>query len=318
LAFKVAVPDLWVKQENSLSRLHRTTAGVLSTNALNIPERTTTLMTAENTSQAVDLNEETRHIWDQNAAFWDEKMGDGNDFQRLLVAPASERLLNLQPGETVLEIACGNGVFARRMAQLGVHVIATDFSEQLLERARARTTEYADRIEYQFLDATREDQIIALGKQRFDAAVCNQAIMDMAEIDPLMRGIRQVVKPGGRFVFSLLHPCFNHSGIARCAEDATINGEVVTTYSIKVTKYLHSSPQKGVAMIGQPVPHYYFDRPLHVLFSACFRAGLVLDGLEEPAFNHPHDGSKIGSMPISWTHFKDIPPEMVVRLRIPG
>jgi len=118
-------------------------------------------MTAENTSQPVDLNEETRNLWDQKASFWDERMGDnGNDFQRLLVAPASERLLNLQPCETVFEIACGNGVFTRRMALLGVRVIATDFSEQFLERARARRSAYADHIEYRFLDATREDQIV--------------------------------------------------------------------------------------------------------------------------------------------------------------
>src|SRR2546425_1911030 len=101
-------------------------------------------MTGEHTSQSADLNEDTRNIWDHNAAFWDDNMGDGNDFQRILVAPASERLLDLQPGETVLEIACGNGVFSRRMAQLGVHVIATDFSAQLLERARARTSEHSD------------------------------------------------------------------------------------------------------------------------------------------------------------------------------
>jgi 2-polyprenyl-3-methyl-5-hydroxy-6-metoxy-1,4-benzoquinol methylase len=275
-------------------------------------------MTTDNTSQPVDLNEESRTIWDRNAAFWDDNMGDGNDFQRLLVAPASERLLNLQPGETVLEIACGNGVFSRRMAELGVHVLATDFSAQLLERARARNAEYTDRINYHFLDATREDQIVALGKRRFDAAVCNQGIMDMAEIDPLMRGIRQVVKPGGRFVFSLLHPCFNHTGTACCVEEATINGEIVTTYSIKVTQYLHSSPQKGVAMIGQPVTQYYFDRPLHALFNACFRAGLMLDGLEEPAFNHPHDGSQVGRMLISWVYYHEIPPELVARLRIPN
>src|SRR5437660_12337430 len=143
-------------------------------------------MTTENTSQPIDLNEETRKIWDQKASFWDEKMSDGNDFQRILTGPASERLLNLQPGETVIEIACGNGVFTRRMAQLGVHVIATDFSSQLLERARARATEHPDGIEYRLLDATREDQIVALGQQRFDAAVCNMAIMDMAEVDPLL------------------------------------------------------------------------------------------------------------------------------------
>ena len=163
-------------------------------------------MTAENTAQSSDLHEETRSIWNQNAAFWDDKMRDGNDFQRILVGPASERLLNLQVGEIVLEIACGNGVFARRMAQLGVSIVATDFSAQLLERAQARTSEYADRIEYRLVDATQEDQMIALGLQRFDAVVCNMAIMDMSEIDPLMRGIRQVLKPGGRFVFlSCIH-----------------------------------------------------------------------------------------------------------------
>jgi 2-polyprenyl-3-methyl-5-hydroxy-6-metoxy-1,4-benzoquinol methylase len=275
-------------------------------------------MTTENISQPVDLNEETRNLWDQKAAFWDDRMGDsGNDFQRLLVAPASERLLNLQPGETVLEIACGNGVFTRRMAQLGVHVIATDFSEQFLERARARPSEYADCIEYHLLDATREDQIVALGKLRFDAAVCSMAIMDMAEIDPLMRGIRQVVKPRGRFVFSLTHPCFNHTGMSLCVEEAPLNGEMVTTYSIKIMQYLHSSPQKGVGMFGEPTPHYYFDRPLHTIFNACFRAGLILDGLEEPAFNHPHDGSQSGRL-LSWINYNEIPPVLVARLRIPN
>ena len=274
-------------------------------------------MTAENTSQPSDLNEETRSIWDQKAAFWDDKMGDGNDFQRILTGPASERLLNLQPGETVIEIACGNGVFTRRMAQLGVHVIATDFSEQFLERARARPSEYIGSIEYHHLDATREDQIVAFGKQRFDAAVCNMAIMDMTEIDPLMRGIRQVVKPGGRFVFSLTHPCFNHTGVTFCVEEAPLNGNLVTTHSIKIAQYLHSRPQKGVGMLGEPTPHYYFDRPLHVLFNACFRAGLVLDGLEEPAFNHPHDGSQSGRL-LSWINYSEIPPVLVARLRIPN
>jgi 2-polyprenyl-3-methyl-5-hydroxy-6-metoxy-1,4-benzoquinol methylase len=271
----------------------------------------------ENRSHFLDLNEETRTIWDQNAAFWDERMGDGNDFQRLLVAPASERLLNLQSGETVLEIACGNGVFARHLAQLGVHVVATDFSTQMLEHARARSSRYSDLIEYRPLDATNEEQIVALGKQRFDAAVCNMAIMDMAEIDPLMRGIRQVVKPGGRFVFSLCHPCFNNSGSIHCVEEADVNGNMVTTYSIKTTTYLHGRPAKGLAMIGQPASQYYFDRPLHVLFNACFLAGMVLDGLEEPAFKHSYDGSQPGRF-VSWLYYTEIPPVLVARLRIPA
>jgi ubiquinone/menaquinone biosynthesis C-methylase UbiE len=273
-------------------------------------------MTSENTAQSSDLHEETRNIWNQNAAFWDDKMRDGNDFQRILVGPASERLLNLQPGENVLEIACGNGVFARRMAQLEVSIVATDFSAQLLERARARTSEHADRIEYRLVDATREDEIIALGQQRFDAVVCNMAIMDMSEIDPLMCGIRQVLKPAGRFVFSLMHPCFNNMATTLCVEETDNNGDLTTTSSIKIAKYLSLTQQKGLGIIGQPAPHYYFHRPLHTLFNACFQAGFVLDGLEEPAFNSPDDGSKSGRL-LSWVNYNEIPPVLVVRLRLP-
>jgi hypothetical protein len=96
-----------------------------------------------------------------------------------------------------------------------------------------------------------------------------------------------------------------------------MTGEMVTTSSIKITKYLHSGPQKGVGMVGEPTSHYYFDRPLHILFNACFRAGLALDGLEEPAFDHPHDGSQPSRL-LSWTNHHEIPPVLVARLRVPN
>jgi SAM-dependent methyltransferase len=275
------------------------------------------MTTESNASHLAALNAEAHTAWEENAEFWDEKMSGEDDFRRILIHPASERLLGLQVGETVLEIACGNGVFARRMALAGVQIVATDFSARLLERARARSSELAERIEFRLVDATSEEQIVALGQQRFDAAVCNQGIMDISDIDPLMRGIRQVVKPGGRFVFALSHPCFNHTGIALSVEEATVDGELVMNHSIRVSQYLHASPQKGIAIIGQPTPHYYFDRPLHVLFNACFRAGLVLDGLEEPAFNHPQDGSRPSRL-LGWAHYREIPPVLVARLRVPA
>src|SRR5215831_2819521 len=136
------------------------------------------------------LNLATRDVWDQNAEFWDRAQGEaGNLSQRTLIGPAAERPLALHPGETVLEIACGTGVFARQMARLGVQVLATDFSHQMLERARARTTDLTDRIEYRLLDATNEEHMLALGARRFDAAMCNMGLMDMATIDPLLSAL---------------------------------------------------------------------------------------------------------------------------------
>src|SRR5437870_4081692 len=119
------------------------------------------IITSNKRRIAVDLealNKGTKDAWNQNAEFWDAKMGEGNLFQRVLVGPTTERLLELKPGELVLEIACGNGVFARRLAQLGAQVIATDFSENLLDLAKKRTTEHNNRIEYRLIDATSEEQ----------------------------------------------------------------------------------------------------------------------------------------------------------------
>ena len=69
-----------------------------------------------NDDQTRSPNEQTRAVWDDNATLWDEGMGEGNDFVEVLIWPATERLLALQPGERVLDIACGNGLYSRRLA----------------------------------------------------------------------------------------------------------------------------------------------------------------------------------------------------------
>jgi len=62
------------------------------------------------------MNEEVRNIWNANAEFWDSKMGEGNDFHKMLIEPIQLKLLNIKAGDKILDIACGNGQFARKMA----------------------------------------------------------------------------------------------------------------------------------------------------------------------------------------------------------
>jgi SAM-dependent methyltransferase len=261
-------------------------------------------------------NEETREAWNENAAFWDERMGEGNDFVELLVWPATERLLSPEPGERVLDIACGNGLTSRRLAAMGVEVVAFDFAEEMITRARQRTTRHADRIAYSVLDATDEAALLSLGERQFDAALCNMALFDMAEIGPLMRALARLLRPGGRFVFSVLHPCFNNAHVAQVAEMEDRGGDLVTVYSVKVHGYMTPSIAHGVGIVGQPKPHLYFHRPLQVLLGASFEAGFVLDGFEERAFPPEHSP---GRHPLSWSgKFSEIPPVLVARLRLPG
>ncbi len=260
-----------------------------------------------------DLVAETRAIWDGKAEFWDARMGDGNAFQRRLVGPAAERLLAVRAGETVLDVACGNGVFARRLAELGANVVATDFSARFLDLARARPTPHVDRIDYRLVDATDEAQLLALGEGRFDAAVCNMALMDMPTIDPLLRALARVLTPAGRFVFTVQHPAFNSNGIRLGVEETECDGRFVETRFVKGVAYLGLPAGKGPGVPDEPAPHWYFHRPLGVLLGACFAAGFVLDGLEEPAFT-PDD---VDDSWLSWLNFPEIPPALVARVRRP-
>jgi 2-polyprenyl-3-methyl-5-hydroxy-6-metoxy-1,4-benzoquinol methylase len=258
-----------------------------------------------------DLNAEARCIWDTNAEWWDDRIGDGNQFQIELIEPASERLLGVVAGETVLDIGCGAGRFARRMAELGAYVVAFDFSERFIARAKERTPPAMKSIEYHVMDATDGERLLALGAKRFDAAVATMALMDMAAIEPLMGALRELLKPGGRFVFSVMHPCFDSSHTRKFAEQVASNGRLTIRRGVMVTGYLTPTTYKAEGIVGQPEPQYYFHRPLNMLFDAGFREGFVVDGLEEPAFQ-----TGLEDAAAVWWRQPDIPPVLVVRMRL--
>ena len=269
-----------------------------------------------NSDKGPDAHSESLDSWNRNAVFWDEFMGeDGNDFQRMLVWPPAERLLGLGPREDVLEIACGNGNFARRMATAGANVVATDFSERMIERARSHGWAGGGALEFRVVDAADGPALARLGERRFDAAVCNMGLMDMSTISPLFAELARLLRPGGRFVFSVMHPCFNcFSTMVLEQEDR--DGDLVEVYSIKVSEYLRPTPKRGIAIRNQPAPQHYFHRPLGVLLGAAFEAGFVLDALEEPAFA---PDSPPGRHALSWgPNLSQIPPVLVARVRLPA
>ncbi len=267
---------------------------------------------ADSMSQEIqDANSRVQRAWDTNAEFWDQRMAEGNDFFSILLWPAVEKLLYPVAGERILDAACGNGLTSRRLAQAGARVSAFDFSEEMIARARQRGG--SSQIEYHVLDATDREALLSLGAGAFDGALCNMALMDMAEITPLMNALAMLLRPNGRFVFSVLHPCFNNPSTVQMGELEDRAGALVTTYSVKISRYLTSYTQPGLAMHGQPVLQLYFHRPLSALLAPAFEAGFVLDAIEERAFPPENTG---GATSLSWSgRFSEIPAALVARLR---
>lgn len=260
-------------------------------------------------------NAAVRNIWDANAEFWNEKMAEGNLFHLSMVAPTAEKMLAIVPEQRIVEFACGNGQFSRRMAELGAEVYASDISPKLVDLAIERTQshpEISDRIHFSVIDAAEPDDLNVLSGELFDSVVCNMAIMDMIEVQPLYIAASALLKPGGRFVFTIMHPCFNNpGGDSLTAEVEDIDGEMTTTYAIRVKRYRSTGAYRGLAILGQPEKQWYFHRTLSALLNPALAAGLVIDGIEEaylPVDTEP--GTQL-----SWRNFLDFPPVLGIRLR---
>lgn len=260
-----------------------------------------------------DANQFARDAWDANAEVWDARMGDeGNEFFQILQWPVITAFLEVQPGQHILDIACGNGLTSRKLTELGAQVTAFDFSANLIEKARARSTNFESQISYHVIDATDESQLLSLGAGTFDSALSNMALFDMANIQPLFRALPRLLKPNGVFVFSLMHPAFNNASSMHVMEEIDVEGEIKTVFSVKISRYMTAYQAKGLALRNQPKPQMYFERPLQYYMHLGFQNGFVLDGFEERAF--PPDAPQ--KFPLAWGgNFSEIPPVLVMRFR---
>ena len=257
-------------------------------------------------------NTETREVWETNAVFWDARMGEGNDFFNVLEWPAILHLLDAGPGRHILDIATGNGLTARRLASLGAQVTAFDFSARMIELAKTRPNPGA-RIAYHVIDGTDEKALLSLGAHTFDAALCNMALFDMAEIETLFRTLPKLLRAGRAFVFTICHPAFNNSSSVHTAEEQDNEGRIQTVYSVKVSRYMNPYATHGVALRDQPIAQLYFERPLQYYFNLGFECGFVLDGFEECAYppEQPQEN------PLAWGgRYNEIPPVLVARMRL--
>jgi ubiquinone/menaquinone biosynthesis C-methylase UbiE len=118
-----------------------------------------------------------------------------------IMAPFVTALLDavdLCPGETVLDLACGTGFVARIAAShVGPtgHVCGTDLNEGMLKVAGAHHPRQYPDIEFAAAPADR----LPYADAAFDVVVCQQGAQFFPDLDAAMREAARVTRPGGRF-----------------------------------------------------------------------------------------------------------------------
>ncbi len=189
------------------------------------------------------------------------EFGPEGDFGREhLLNPALFTLLGEVRGLRILDAGCGQGYLARLLAERGARVTGMETAEHGYAFALEEERLAPLGVEYLQVDLTRPFGF----EGAFDAVVANMVFMDIPDYEAAMRHCVAALRPGGRFVFSLLHPCFEEPSSAWPGQ-----------HYVAVREYLEPHPFEQDYASG-------FHRPLSHYLNSVIGVGCQIEHLVEP------------------------------------
>jgi hypothetical protein len=115
--------------------------------------------------------------------------------------------------------------------------------------------------------------------ERFDHAALVMALQDLDPIEPVFAGIRALVKPGGRIVIVMTHPCFRIPKRTSWGFDEEVGVQYrrLEGYMTPLSLPIRTHPGRE----NDSSSTTSFHRPLNHYFNALGPAGLAVVGCEE-------------------------------------
>jgi ubiquinone/menaquinone biosynthesis C-methylase UbiE len=233
--------------------------------------------------------------YDEIAEWYDAWVGS-DDLARDPFFPAVEALMGDVARQRICDLACGQGRVARHLAILGAQVIGVDVSDKLLEIARRRERLEPRGIDYRHSDART---LRGIPDAQFDGVVCFLALMDIPDLIPAIQSVARTLRPGGWFIFAVLHPCYN---TPRSDEMPSPLG-----WTRVVGSYFTESHWISDKRTGPPGKVGAYHRTLSTYFNALLEAGFQLEQINEPQAS----GARVATRPI-WT---EVPAVLIAKWR---
>ena len=114
--------------------------------------------------------------------------------------PLVDSLIRDLPIGRALDVACGTGRHAARLAAAGHETVGIDATPAMLDIARARAPDVDFRV--------GEFAALPVDDASFDLAICALALAHLRDPAPAITEIARAVRPGGRVVLTDAHPTF--------------------------------------------------------------------------------------------------------------
>ena len=211
--------------------------------------------------------------WSPVAKWYSGIVGDtGHYFHEHVIFPRLKSLLDPKGGETILDVGCGQGVYARTLPH-NVDYTGIDISKDLIAEAK-KLTKNAKQV-YYVADATKGLPVPAGSA---DHAVSILAIQNMRDGASAISNISVALKNGGDLVIVINHPSFRIPRQSSWGKDESNKLEYrrVNRYLTPLEIPINAHP--GLA--DSPMTWTY-HAPLEYYVKALKSAGLVVTDLEE-------------------------------------
>ncbi len=220
---------------------------------------------------------EPKTSWGNVAGWYNELIEErpGN-YQTSVILPNILRILDIRRNETVADLACGQGFFAREFAKSGAKVVAVDVAKELIGIAEKNTPPaLKNKITFKVSPA---DTLAFIASSSIDKAVIILAIQNIENVKEVLAEASRILKPGGRLVIAMNHPAF------RIPKNSDWGWDEKTKVQYRrINQYITESKVKIQMHPGdKPDEHTLsFHRPLQFYFKALQKAGLCVSRLEE-------------------------------------
>ncbi len=204
-------------------------------------------------------------LWEQHAEWWQREFTAGADPEyEEQILPLVERHLGTK--RRVLDVGCGEGQLARRLAGLGIAVVGVDPTQRQVEEAVLR----GGGPRYARAAADR----LPCADGAFDGVVMCLVIEHIDPIEPPIAEMARVLEPGGTFLLLLNHPLLQTPG------SGWIDDHILGEQYWRVGPYLPDDV--GMEEVAPGVTLPFVHRPLSRYVRAMGEVGLLLEDMEEP------------------------------------
>ena len=190
----------------------------------------------------MDESRERKHVGVQKGYdLWSEIYDEEKNPLVLLEEPVVRRWLAKVGDARVADVGCGTGRHSIWLAQTGAQVDAFDVSDGMLARARSKP----DCASIQFHHHCLPEPLPA-GDAIYDVVLLTLVADHLGDLAACYRELRRVLKPGGMFVFTVLHPAMNLLGLTARFSDPRDGAEVrVEAYQHTFGDYVLAALKSG-------------------------------------------------------------------------